>query len=338
MEEGNISTFILNFFNNIGFEGSAKLISDYFEINYDNVIDELLTHYQSNYNILKFIEKFNIDIKKQYNDKTYITCRHAMTTFDNLKYLKENGLLNLKEMLERKTPLSEFLLNNNIKIDVARKVIHYRDSSYSILHRNEQCKNCIFEEYQCKSFFNNNLPDYMNCDYRKALSLLEGKLYYDKCETEVFIDGTIKDIYNYKSVRYSPEILNTLESITCFYDSNMGDLQNKWRYLPNNKYYILEFDVDINNFEYISTKVLYDGYEEIGDILERVGYDEYDFCSDNVSKIVYQNIFILTRFIWNCFWGNCEKYGQIIPTTKINGETIRVIREHAVNDSVKEDM
>lgn len=335
LEDGNISTFNLKFFNNTDCECSAKLISDYFKIDYDNVFDELCLHYQSDYNVSNFIEKFNIDIKQR---KTYITCRHAMTAFDNLMYLRKKGLLNLKQMLERKTPLSEFLLNNNIKIDIKNKLIHYRDSYYSILHRDEQCTNCIFEKYQCKSFFNNNLPDYKNCDYREELSILEGKLYYDKCETEVFIDGTIKDIYSYNSVRYSPEILNTIENITYFYDNKIGDLQSKWRYIPNNRYYILEFDVDINNFELISTNAIYDGYGEIGDILERFGYDEYDFYSDNVSPIVYQNIFILTRLVDNFLWGNGEKFGQILSTTKINGESIRIIREHAVNDSAKEEL
>ena len=89
MEDDNISTFNLNFFNNIDCEGSAKLLSDYFEIDYYNVFDELCLYYQSDYNILNFIEKFNIDINQQYYGKTYITCRHAMTAFDDLKYLKK---------------------------------------------------------------------------------------------------------------------------------------------------------------------------------------------------------------------------------------------------------
>lgn len=197
----SITSFTLNFFNNRDCEGSAKIISEYFGINYDNVFNELCPYYQCDYELFNFIEKFNIDMKHKYYDKTYITCRHAMTVYDGLEYLKKNGLLNLKQMLERKTPLSLFLQKNNINIDIENKVIFYKDASYQILHRDEKCTKCIFEEYQCESFFINNLPDYKSCDYRDKLSFLEGKLYYDKCETEVFIDGTLKDIYGYDSVR-----------------------------------------------------------------------------------------------------------------------------------------
>lgn len=276
-------------------------------------------------------------MKHKYYDKTYITCRHAMTVFDGLDYLKKNGLLNLKQMLERETPLYLFLLKNNINIDIEKKVIYYKDASYLILHRYEKCTECIFKEYQCESFFNNNLPDYKSCDYRDKLSFLEGKLYYDKCETEVFIDGTLKDIYGYDSVRYSPEILNTIENITYFYDKKMGDLQSKWRNIPNNRYYILEFDSEINNFELISTNGMYERYWEVGDVLECFGYDEDDFIKGNVSPVLYQNLFILKRLIKNFTWGNDEKYGQLFPTTIIEKNSIRVIREHNVDERAKEE-
>lgn len=276
-------------------------------------------------------------MKHRYYDKTNITCRHATTMFDGLDNLKKNGLLNLKQMLEKRTPLSLFLQKNNINIDIKKKLISYKDVSYSILHRNEKCSKCIFKEYQCKSFFNNNLPNYKNCDYRNKLSFLENKLYYDKCETEVFIDGTLKNIYRYDSVRYSPEILNTIENVTYFYDKKMGDLQNKWRNIPNNKYYILEFNSDISNFEYISTKSMYEGYWEISDVLERFGYDEIDFIDGNVSPVLYQNLFILKSLISNFTWGNSEKYAQLFPTAIIEGNSIRVIREHNVNDRAKEE-
>lgn len=333
-------TYTIDFFNNRDYLGSTKLISEYFGINSDDVFSQLFPHFKCDYNILDFIEEFNLDMEQSFCDKTFITCRHAMTNYDNLRYLREFGLLNLKEMLQRKSPLHKFLLENGIKIDVTNKVIYYKDSIYSILHRKEKCNsgNCIFKEYECKSFFNNNLPDFMNCDYRKKLGRLEGKLYYDKCETEVFIDGTIEDIYRYDSIRFSPEILNTIEDITYFYDDKMGDLQNKWRYLPNNKYYILEFDIDINDFELLSTKLMYERYWEIDDILEKFGYDEYDFYENKVSHILYQNIFLLKRLINNFLWGSGEKYGQILPTTIIEGSKIRIIREHGVNERAIEEI
>jgi hypothetical protein len=314
------------------------VLSEYFGIHYDEVFNELCPYYESDYELYNFIKKFNIDMKKRYYNKIYITCRHAITVFDELEYLKKNGLLNLKQMLQRESPLSLFLLKNHINIDIEKKILNYNNSSYRILHRDEKCNKCIFEEFQCKSFFNNKLPDYKSCDYRDKLSFLEGKLYYDKCETEVFIDGTLKDIYGYYSVRYSPEILSTIENITYFYDNKMGNLQNKWTNIPNNKYCILEFDSEISNFELISTNGMYERYWEIGDVLESFGYNEVDFIDGNVSPILYQNLFILKRLINNFTWGNGEKYGQLFPTTIIEGNSIRVIRKHNINDRAKEEL
>ncbi|MGW8114288.1 hypothetical protein ACVS9P_03740 [Caproicibacterium sp. NSD3] len=261
-----------------------------------------------------------------------------MTTCDGLEYMRKKGLLNLRQMLENETPLSVFLLKNGISVNIDKKTIYCEGISYPILHSDERCSKCIFKEYQCKSFFNNNLPDYKSCDYRNKLNLLEVKLYCDKCETEVFINGTLEDIYRYSSIRYSPEILNTINNITCFYNRKTGSLQSKWMNIPNNKYYILEFDSEINNFECISTNHMCDGYGEISDILQHFGYDESDFIDNNVNPILYQNLFILKGLINNFIWGGAQKYGQLFPETIIEGNNIRVIRKQNINDREKEEL
>lgn len=323
--------FIIDFFSNKDCEGSAKLISDYFGLNYEMVMDELFQYYRKDYNLINFIEKFNINLEHVYQNETYITCRHATTTYDGLNYLRKYGLVNLKIMLERKTPLSRFLKENAISIDVDKKVLECNGIHHKILSREEKCKNCLFKEYHCKSFLNQNLPDYKSCEYRDKLNFLYLKLYYDKCEIEAFIDGTISDIYDYDSIRYSPEILNTIENITFYYDKTKGNLQDKWRHIPNNKYYILEFKVSINDFEFISSKKMYESYLDIHDIANKFEYDEYDFDEDNISSQFYKNLFILNSLVNNFVWGNGERYAQILPTAIIEGNSVKIIREHDVN-------
>lgn len=329
--------FIIDFFKYNDCEGSTKLISDYFGINHNMIFEELSPYLKKEYNLANFIEKFNLNLEHAYQRETYITCRHATTIYDGLNYLRKYGLVNLKIMLEEETPLSKFLKENAISIDVDRKILVYNGEEHKILSREERCENCIFEEYQCTSFLDSNLPDYKSCEYREELNVLHSKLYDDKCEIEAFIDGKISDIYDYESVRYSPEILITIENIIWYYDKTKSDLKNKWKNIDNNKYYILEFNVDINNFEYVSSKEKYGSYLDIYDIAEKFEYDEYDFEEGNISSQFYKNLFILKRLVDNFIWGNDVRYVQILPTTIIEGKSIKIIREHDVMNRAPEE-
>lgn len=322
---------VINFSNVRDSRSAGELIAKYFKLNSQEVVEELTPYKREDYDLLQFIEKFKIDLEHRYHKDTLLTCRHVTTTCDDLKLLKEKGLLNLKQMLGEETPLSKFLLEQGVTIKVEEKALIFNGTVYPILKSNEECGPCIFEAYDCQSIFTTK-PTYKGCDYRNALSLLHSKLYHDKCEIEVFLDAEVSDIYEYDSIRYSPEILNTIEQILGFYDGKTYNLQDKWRDLPNNHYYILEFDVPMEVFDSATTQSTYEWYWDIEEIIEQCGYSEFDFENDKISPQFFLNLFLLTNLVDKFIWGDAKKFGQLLPETTITGDSVRVIRQHPITE------
>lgn len=323
-------SFVINFFKRSDIDYNVKQLSNYFGIDSFEVFKELMRYYKKKYDGIEFIKKFKIDLNKEYYKSIYMTCRHAMTTNDNLEYMKKNGLLNLKQMLDNKTPLGKFLLENKIEIDVDSKRIYFNNIGYDILDSNKKCNSCIFHSYKCIPLLSKK-PDLIHCDYRERLFLLHNKLYYDKCETEVFVDGSLEDIYKYSTVRKAPEILHTIDDVIQYYDSKIGGLTDRWSNRANSRYFILEFDVNIKSFERICTKNNYEDYYEIKDILNKFGYDQDDYNNDTISITFYKNLYILKKLISKVICGNSKEYAQILPETTINFKSIQIIRQHLID-------
>lgn len=329
--------FRINLFEEKDFQEIAQLISDYFQLDYDRVLEELGVYSGVDYDVFDFIEKFEIDLEKLYRDDSLITCRHALATDDNaFAFLKEKGLLNLKVMLEDETPLSTFLLEHGIKVNVEEKILELDGKKYPILDNNTGCKSCIYEEYQCKDFISNE-PILRGCEYRSAMGLLHTKLYYDQCQTECFIDGFFKDIYNYNSIRNSPEILSTINDVTTFLGQKEDILKEEWGNKKNTNFYILEFEVPMKCLENVSIKRMYDSYYEVSDIIEKYGYDYEDFSENRFSKEINSNLFVIKTLMDLSYVWRYEKYAQLKTSTVIKGESIRVIRKHDVKTSSIEE-
>lgn len=89
-------------------------------IDYDKFYEEL-------------IEEFDIDIDKLYIDNVYIKSIHVTTGNDNGHSIKEKGLLNLQEALTQDTPLRNFLLKKDIRVDVENKLVYFRDKKLLIV-------------------------------------------------------------------------------------------------------------------------------------------------------------------------------------------------------------
>ena len=106
-----------------------------------------------------------------------------------------------------------------------------------------------------------------------------------------------------------------------------------WRDIPNNKYYILEFDIPIEAFDYATTKSTYQRYWDIEEIADHFGYNEWDFEDNTISTQFYLNLFLIKNLVNKFIWGKAKKYtGQILPETIITGDSIQVSRKHHIND------
>lgn len=308
-----------NFFEN---NTILKSMCNYFELDELKVRDYLCELNECDF--LEFIKTFRVNLFKYDSSKTFIRCRHMTTSNEKLKSFKEYGLLNLKEALTFETPLKSFLKQNDVEFNIESKCLFYKGKRYELFWHNDECKKCNYGKCRyLKDILNDKTTlTYrdMSCNYRKAITQLYGKLYKDRAETEVFLSGDYKEIYNYSVISRCPEILYTIDdSIKKVFCEN-SNLQNKWRNI-NNQAYILEFYTSIQNFELIGTNILYEGDSFTYEIIDY--YSEVDKIDGNEN--FYRNMFLLINSI-HSYYGYPREFGQLYPETKIPFDTLDIYR------------
>ena len=258
-----------------------------------------------------------VDIKD-----VYIHCKHITTSIDGLEYLKKYGLLPLSRLLEERSPLSNFLLEHGITIDIKNRTIDYLGKKMYLYKSDEECTECFFgTKCRCltdpihKTKTSLQYRD-IACEYRDKIKCIKSKLFYDKAELEVHIFGSDEDVHNYSIVKRYPEILYTVEElINSLFDKYLC-LTHEWFEKANKEHYCVEFDVNISDFENITTKSphVYD-YQ----------YDDYlCYCKqdlDSYEKMnanFFGNIYLIKYMI--SILANEEPfsyYGAIIPIPKL---------------------
>lgn len=258
-----------------------------------------------------FIKNFNLPIDKIDTANVFITAKHLTTLPDKGLALKRYGLLNLKDALEKDTPLNQFLKNKEIEFNVNKKKIKILGMDVDLFRCNDDCKSCSISKKKCAQF---------SPEYRKAVNLIYIKFYSDKCETEVFLCGKDKELEQYPFITRHPEFLHNVDSLLMAMKAP-ATLSKEWGESQKGQFYIIEFDVCIKSLEYIHDKnPSYDLFENYFNLL---GYTESDFASDTISDNFYNNVFLIRNSL-DVFFGLGKKFGQIIPSTIISPSDLRI--------------
>lgn len=266
-----------------------------------------------------FVKKFNLPVDKIDTTNVFITAKHITTLFDKDSTLKKYGLLNLKDVLEKDTPLRRFLEKRGIKFDVNRKKIEISEMELDLFRCNNDCKPCSFNRNKCVQF---------SPEYRKAIDLIDIKLYTDKAETEVFLCGKDDELEKYPFITRHPEILNNIDNLLTAMQMPLN-LSRQWAELQIAQYYILEFDVSIEALECIP-ECIYDekpSYEVFDKYFDFLGYTENHFVSNLIPNRFYSNVFLVKNSLDVFFYGTGKKLGQIVPETIIPYKDLRVFRK-----------
>ena len=80
-----------------------------------------------------FIDKLQIDVCKFDSNNASIVGRHITTsTPEQLRSFTDHGLLDLRKSLQTDTPLSIFLRENGIRIDVDSRQLYYKGKAIHI--------------------------------------------------------------------------------------------------------------------------------------------------------------------------------------------------------------
>lgn len=251
-------------------------------------------------------------------------CKHIMTINDEFVSIKKYGLITLDKVLTYDTPLHNFLLEHGIEIDVENHNVYYRGRQVNLYNSDEECTKCFYGG-GCKhtTFFDgrpvSQIYKNMVCDFRNSISAFETKLYKHKSEIEVHLCGEIDEVHNYSEVKYNPEILITLESMICKLFKESSHLVEDWRKKQMGKYYCLDFDVNIFDFEFITSKPIFEDYEEYYKFNKVPMYDLY-----NVSPYFYGNVFILYWAVKVLSAELPTVYGALLPDVKVLYEDITI--------------
>lgn len=333
---GNI--FTLDFFNLNKHAQYMVKLSEYFGEPLDKVVNTLVSVDYDNQSyqeiLLDMVKSLNIDLNKMYHEEPTQLCRHATTVTDNLASIKRDGLLNLRQMLEQKTELSDFLAYHNIVINVRDKKLIYKGRGLPIYNLDE-LEHSIEQEYmRCNSIDlyekSSNLKSH---SYHNEIRLLHTKLYYDDCETEAFLRGDKDDIYGYSTVRMSPEILLNIGKVINRIDRvPMTYLQDAWADREGCKSYILEFNVPIKQFSKSTLKAGFDEFYEFDGLAEKFGYSYEDYESDTIPTQFYINLYVLRQLAIKALDGTSKEFCQIKSNTVIPGSDIRVYYSENVKE------
>ena len=235
---------LFDFFNDTSDELLEKF-AHYFSINVNELRYFFITTNYDEITATLLVKTFNLDLKQFDSKSLSIMCRHMTTGNElTLNSFKNLGILNLKDMLQQHTPLSDFLSKRGISVDVENSIIKVNDIEYPIMRNNEICNYCYMgREDICLG--------YTKCELFEEISSLAVKLYVYDATVEFFINASVSQMKSYSTIHKYPEILETLENIcssiknSCKARRHLG-----WDWIDNkNDCIVLEFPTVLNDME-----------------------------------------------------------------------------------------
>lgn len=261
----------------------------------------------------------SVDIKP-----VMLHCKHVMTIDDEFESLKKYGLMTLDRVLELDTPLHRFLMEHQIVVDVGERIVLYKGNRIPLIDSEQECQECYYgTECKYKTWLDGseNTLSYKNmaCDYRESISTFRTKLYVHKSEIEVHLSGTKEEIQNYSEVKYYPEIIVTLEQMIYSLFKENPHLKEDWKKNQLGKYYCLDFDASIMDFEGIATRPYFEDYEDFFEFNEKPMYDLYD-----ASPNFYGNIYIIKQAMKILLGEKPNIYGQLLPHVNVPFDSIDI--------------
>lgn len=193
----------------------------YFVLNFMNMTpDEYLTELiiECENSFERFWER-NIDkISDVDISDLRIMAFHVVGALDNCKDIRENGLMNLQEVLKRDTIISRMLSNYGIIFDVENRILNCNDKKYDI----------DYEKYRGRHFLS---------ELDEKLDRIAHRLYYDYCVNGFLLND---DVLNYgTSIHERPEFFMTLVELS----SKAEELDEYWR--NHSKSYAINFYVTV---------------------------------------------------------------------------------------------
>lgn len=298
-----------------------KAFCAYFRLSEDGVISYFDKVNPDELTPGKLARDLNIYLIDYDSSNLSIICRHMTTAseIDKESFLAY-GIFNLKKMLQEKTPLSDFIKNYGIAVNVDNRKMFINQKAYPITSYGEPCEFCFKgREMPCNAYF--------KCDARKDMEHLGLKLYKYGATVEFFIHATIDEMERYSSIRRCPEILQTLDKIVSSIDGfNTSTYRMSYDWMrEKTECYILEFPVRLRDMETYAPIDYNRAWYEISDCLEQSGYNYNDYYERLIPQNVLDNMVFLKWFI-SVYFYDSKKLGSLLPYMCVERDKISIIK------------
>lgn len=314
-----MSEFIFDFFNDTH-EVLLSRFCEYFNLNtkevnefFENTDRDTLTP-----NVI--VDKLGINLDLFNSSNIKIVCRHMTTTTKTgINNFKENGLLDLRRMLELETPLSKFLDKHKIRVDVDGKSINVENNTYPILAYGENCTECFMNrDVKCSGS--------SKCELKEKLEHLARKLYKYSATVECFINCTIEGMKRYSCIYRCPEILDTLDNI---YSSILNRyttvylLCNDWL-KENRNCYVIEYASKLSDMETYAPYDYINSFRGYSECIINSGYNYNDYLNKKIPQRVFDNMIFIKWFIAIYFYDS-EELGSLLPDKYVPADEIKIM-------------
>ena len=315
-----------DFFNDSSTELVEKFC-EYFQLDKETVEDYFIRVNPDTLTPETLVRKFDLKLNEYDSSQLQIVCRHMTTsTEDEIYSFVDKGIL--RTMLQENTPLSQFLLEHKIKVDVDEHKIEIKGKNYPILSDHEICPECYNgRERICTG--------YSRCESFKKITYLATKLYYYDATVECFIHATLDEMKRYSTIDRCPEILNTLDDVRSAVNGQYSPTYNlcyDWMAKKKNCY-VIEYASRWSEMETFAPINYRDAYRDCESLLYSCGFDFTDYMEETIPKKVYDNITFLRRFI-SIYFYNAEEYGSLLAGNSVPPEALKVF-EVKENDLVE---
>lgn len=297
-----------------------------------NMMDRIISRQSLNNEepyIVSFCEETEtkLDSVNYTNDLVFLG-KIVSTTIDNCNCIKKLGLVPIDFLLENDSPLRRFLIKHHIIIAPSKHEYTYKNNHFYIPSYNENCKQCIFGDEECR-YSNYNYKDFV-CEYYYAVQSLSTRLYSHRSDIEMFLYASSHDMLTYSTVNRFPEIFLNIEKLILEGFGTSLNLGNEWK--EQKQYsYIVTLPINYSDMSYRDEYISGSDADAFSLLSQYVDYCEKSYYDpEEVPSCFWDNIWLLNTCLKRICYPDkssgymCAgmKHNVLIPYNKLDIEKI----------------
>lgn len=270
-----------------------------------------------------FINEFRINLNSFDSSNIHFVGRHITTANERtLCSFREKGLWDLHSSLQSETPLSNFLKNFKIQIDIENKIFKFNKRSITI-EGNKDFEHVCFMGRDATCRWS------CGCEAFQKLAILHHKIYDFEATLEFFVAGGLDEMLGYSTISHCPEILDTIDqlisSVCRPYALCTYPLCYKWTE-EHPDCYLMEFEVSLSHMETYNPINYIEAFSEIKNCFNWSNISFEDYCEHTISQRVFDNIYLINKIINAYVYNDREQYGSLLPGLSISPNELKIYK------------